>query len=103
MMPRIDATIHLGHVLQIVAIVVSVLLAMAAIGRWQAQMEMRLDYAVQRLERLEAAREEQARQMARTTETLARLDATISGITAALTRLDNTLARWSAPPRSSER
>jgi uncharacterized membrane-anchored protein len=94
-MPRIDATIHLGHLLQIGALIVSVLGAMATLGAWQARIEEKLGYITQRVDKLETVDTMAARDMQRLAENMVRLDATLTATTAAVMRLEQTINRSS--------
>jgi hypothetical protein len=94
-MPRIDATIHLGHVLQIGALIASVLGAMATLGAWQARVDEKLGHITQRVDKLETVDTANARDMQRLAENMVRLDATLTATTAAVMRLEQTLSRSS--------
>jgi hypothetical protein len=95
-MPRIDATIHLGHLLQIGALIASVLGAMATLGAWQARIEEKLGYITQRVDKLETMDAAQARERQRLAEAVARLDATLQASTAAVVRLEAAMSRQAA-------
>jgi len=92
-MPRIDATIHLGHVLQIGALIVSVIGAMATLGAWQARVDEKLGYIQRRVDKLETGDATQAHEMQRLAEAVARLDATLQASTAAVVRLETAMSR----------
>jgi len=94
-MPKIDGTIHLGHVLQIGALIVSVIGAMATLGAWQARVDEKLGYITQRVDKLETVDTVAARDMQRLAENMVRLDATLTATTAAVMRLEQTINRSS--------